>query len=87
MQCRSGAFATGGRLCKLAEGQISHLPVQPRLQKYFGFLLTQITGLSSPSRPIRGAFRDRHGRGRRDAVDAEVPLTNGAEADGEVVWS
>jgi hypothetical protein len=23
----------------------------------------------------------------RDAVDAKVPLTNGAEADGEVVWS
>ena len=35
----------------------------------------------------RGAFRDRHGRGRRDAVDAEALLTNSAEADGEVVWS
>jgi hypothetical protein len=23
----------------------------------------------------------------RDAVDADVPMTNGAEADGEVVWS
>ena len=23
----------------------------------------------------------------RDAVDADAPLTNGAEADGEVVWS
>jgi hypothetical protein len=23
----------------------------------------------------------------RDAVDAEVPLTNGTEADGEVVWA
>jgi hypothetical protein len=23
----------------------------------------------------------------RDAVDAEVPLTNGADADGEIVWS
>jgi hypothetical protein len=23
----------------------------------------------------------------RDAVDVEVPITNGAEADGEVVWS
>jgi hypothetical protein len=22
-----------------------------------------------------------------DAVDADVPITNGAEADGEVVWS
>jgi len=23
----------------------------------------------------------------RDAVDAEAPITNGAEADGEAVWS
>jgi hypothetical protein len=23
----------------------------------------------------------------RDAVDVDVPITNGAEADGEVVWS
>jgi hypothetical protein len=23
----------------------------------------------------------------RDAVDADAPITNGAEADGEVVWS
>jgi len=59
-------------------GPIADLPVQPRLQKYFGFLLTQITGLSSPSRPKRGAFRDRHGRGRRDAVDADALLTNSA---------
>jgi hypothetical protein len=24
---------------------------------------------------------------RRDAVDADAPITNGTEADGEVVWS
>jgi hypothetical protein len=24
---------------------------------------------------------------RRDAVDADAPITNGVEADGEVVWS
>jgi hypothetical protein len=24
---------------------------------------------------------------KRDAVDADVPLTNGTEADGEAVWS
>ncbi len=23
----------------------------------------------------------------RDAVDADAPITNGADADGEVVWS
>jgi len=34
-----------------------------------------------------GAFRDRHERGRRDAVDADGALTNALEADGEAVWS
>jgi hypothetical protein len=57
-------------------GPIVDLPVQPLLQKYFGFLLTQITGLSSSSRPKRGAFRDRHEReagcgGRFDAGDEQ----------------
>ena len=37
--------------------------------------------------PIRGAYHDRHERCGRDAVDVNAPLTNGAEADGEVVWS
>jgi hypothetical protein len=37
--------------------------------------------------PTRGALRGRHGRWVRDAVDVEVPLTNGTDADGEVVWS
>ena len=36
--------------------------------------------------PHRGAFRDRHGRWARDAVDAKAALTNVAEADGGVVW-
>jgi len=34
-----------------------------------------------------GAFRDRHERGRRDAVDARAAQTSGAGADGQVVWS
>jgi hypothetical protein len=37
--------------------------------------------------PIRGAFRGRHGRWVRDAVDVAVSLTNDTKADGEVVWS
>jgi len=37
--------------------------------------------------PARGAYRDRHGRWARDAVDVDALLTNGADADGEVVWS
>jgi hypothetical protein len=61
--------------------------VQPPLQKYFVSLLTQITSQLPPSRPDRGALRDRHGRWARDAVDAAALLTNSANADGEVVWS
>jgi hypothetical protein len=61
-------------------------PVQSSREKYFCFHPTQITGLLCASRPIRGAFRDRHERGRRDAVDAAALLTDGAQADGEVVW-
>jgi hypothetical protein len=37
--------------------------------------------------PMKRAFRDRHERWAQDAVDAGVPLTNGTNADGEVVWS
>jgi hypothetical protein len=57
------------------------------LQKDFCFLLTQITGLMAAIPcPMRGAFRDRHGRWARDAVDADALLTNSADVDGEVVW-
>jgi hypothetical protein len=34
----------------------------------------------------RGVSRSSRNVGR-DAMDAEVPLTSGAEADGEIVWS
>jgi hypothetical protein len=37
--------------------------------------------------PHTGAFRDRHERRAGDAMDADALLTNGADADGEVVWS
>jgi len=40
----------------------------------------------SPSRSSRGALAIVTNVGR-DAMDAEVPLTSGAEADGEIVWS
>jgi hypothetical protein len=38
-------------------------PVQPHLQKYFRFHLTQISSLSRAVLSPRGAARDRHGRG------------------------
>ncbi len=58
----------------LPDGQISscfaRMPVQPLLQKYFASPLTQITSKSHIVLSHRGAFRDRHGRWERDAVDA-----------------
>src|SRR5947208_15969159 len=63
-----------GRLLILPDGQITscfaRLPVQPLLQKYFVSGLTQITSKSLIVLSHRGAFRDRHGRWERDAVDA-----------------
>jgi hypothetical protein len=38
------------------------------------------------SRPTEGRLAIVTNAGR-DAVDVDAPLTNGAEADGEVVWS
>ncbi len=35
----------------------------------------------------RGALRDRHGRWKRDAMDAACCETNSMIADGEIVWS
>jgi hypothetical protein len=46
------------------------LAVQPHLQKYFRSGLTRIKSISLDVPSHRGAFRDRHGRWERDAVDA-----------------
>ena len=55
----------------LPDRQISDLPVQPSSQKYFHSLLTQITCyISRHPGPHQGAFRDRHERRARDAMDA-----------------
>jgi hypothetical protein len=65
------------------------LPVQSPLQKYSGSLWTQITSttLAIPAQ-YQGAFRDRHERGARDAMDADGAADESADfADGEVVWS
>jgi hypothetical protein len=37
--------------------------------------------------PAQRGVGHRHERWVRDAVDAKALLTNGADADGEVVWS
>jgi hypothetical protein len=51
-------------------GQISELPVQPPLQKYFASPHTQIRFRTAAVPAHRGAFRDRHKRWAGDAVDA-----------------
>jgi hypothetical protein len=80
----------------LPDGQINAYGlesfVQSFSQKYSDFQKLQIGLYPSPSRLTRGAYRDRHGRWVRDAVDAAVSAhasaqTNDAGADGEVVWS
>jgi hypothetical protein len=71
----------------LPDGQISDLPVQPLLQKYFLFApnpnhFTYYCRLV----PFEGRLAIVTDAGR-DAVDVDAPITNGAEADGEIVRS
>ena len=61
------------------DGQISELVVQSHLQKYLPSGSTQIKSISIAIPSHRGAFRDRHGRWARDAVDAAAL---GAQRDG-----
>jgi hypothetical protein len=61
-------------------------PVQSRSQKYSVSCLTQIKSTFTLSRPTEGRLAIVTNAGR-DAMDAAAPLTNGAEADGEVGWS
>jgi len=45
--------------------------VQSVASKYFAFIVGQIISMNSPHpAPARGAYRDRHGRWARDAMDA-----------------
>jgi hypothetical protein len=64
------------------DGQITARPpnpsVQPPAQKYFAFPEMQIRCRKSCPVPTRGAYRDRHGRGVRDAMDAAVRQTSAA---------
>ena len=48
---------------------------------------SEVVYLVPVSRTHRGAFRDRHERWVRDAMDALAPLTNAANADGKSLWS
>jgi hypothetical protein len=73
----------------LPDGQISWCfpgwPVQPLLQKYFPSRLTQISSLIRIVLSHRGALRTSRTRGGMRWTRA-AHVTNGADADGEVVW-
>jgi hypothetical protein len=54
--------------------------VQSCVQKYFNFHPAASVAISAPFRPARGAFRDRHGRWARNAVDADSEARRAALA-------
>jgi hypothetical protein len=62
--------------------------VQSRSQKYSAFRKPQISGFF-PCIPLRqeGRYGQSSPNARRDAMDVKAPKTNGAVADGKVVWS
>jgi hypothetical protein len=67
-------------------GQFIAPRVKPVLQKYSDFPKTQISLYLTPFRPTEGRVAIVTNAGR-NAVDADAPITNGAEVDGEDVWS
>ena len=66
--------------------RIFGIRVKSQIQKYFAFSEPQISATSHASRPAQRGVGHVTNVGRV-AVDAEVPVTNGAEAYGEDVWS
>jgi hypothetical protein len=60
-------------------------PVQSQLQKQTPSLFSQIKSITRAVSSHVGALAIVTNAGR-DAMDADVLLTNGTEADGEVVW-
>jgi hypothetical protein len=54
----------------LPDGPFCQFAVQPFPQKYFASRFGRNSFLIPPSRPHKGAYRDRHGRGARDAAAA-----------------
>jgi hypothetical protein len=63
------------------------LSVQSSLQKYFASPLSQITCIIRSSCLTRGAFRDRHERWVRDAMDMMRHLTKRLIVYGQAAWS
>jgi hypothetical protein len=74
-------------------GKSSNCLSSPFRKNIFVFLRRKSLHRPCYPAPARGAYRDRHGRWARDAMDAAVSggriarQTNGTVADGEVAWS
>jgi hypothetical protein len=78
LECGKISRADGRRNFARRPNQLL-IAVQPRQQKYIPSGLAQIKSITRavPFSP-RGALRGRHERWERDAMDADVPRTNGA---------
>jgi hypothetical protein len=70
----------------LPDGLFCNFAVQPSLQKYFASPMGRSSFIDSAVHPTEGRIAIVTDAGL-DAMDADAPLTNGADADGEVVWS
>jgi hypothetical protein len=68
-------------------GKSVKLPSSPISKNFSLRSLVETALLIPPSRPDRGAFRDRHGRWCGMRWTLMVLLTRAPSADGEVVWS
>jgi hypothetical protein len=62
-------------------------PVKTRLKKILLFRTAKSTLYLPPSRSFQKGRLAIVTNAERDAVDVDAPLTNGAKADGEIVWS
>ena len=83
----SPQFSRPARLPDLPVGLFCAPRVQPRFAKIFLFFRNQNQSyICRRLVPLEGRLAIVTDAGR-DAVDADAPITNGVDADGEVVWS
>jgi hypothetical protein len=86
----AGAGAAGSRFHfqrgDLPVGRKARVRVQPTSKNFLLARLLEAALSIRPSCSSRGAFRDRHERWVRDAMDAAVSQDERHDADGEVVW-
>jgi hypothetical protein len=66
---------------------IVRIRVKPSREKYCSSVFQKNMIVSTYPASTGGAYRDRHGRGKRDAMDAVARTTRRAGAYGKNVWS